>query len=205
MNQLEAFDFPTKSFRLVRLLSELQDAWKADCSSPIGEFLDSWLRRADVGNLETFSFVNQQTLVAHLYMVVVWYVEHQRHNLFAELFNGVKIDQIPDLNAQYANLASERRPVWPELDDTIKRWDKQKGGKLEPCTLQAFLEHVRNAVSHGRVEFLEGNEYRFLDQNTGKNQVPHTCIEMTFATAARLADALYLSLALDVHPPSFNS
>lgn len=201
IDKKDAFDFATKSFRLVRLLSKLQDAWVNKSACGVGKFLEDYLKNQNVGNLNSFSFVNQQTLLAHLYMVVVWYVEHQKKALFENLFKGIAISEIDSLNKQYEKVAQGSCPCWPMLDETIKKWDKKKNGELEERTLVAYLGHLRNAVSHGRVEFVDDNNYRFYDQYPNED-TPHTCLEMSFVTAGELADALYFSLSLDVYPPS---
>ena len=199
MTHNDAFDFATKSFRHVRLLGLLNQSWQNQSPEPVGQLLDSWLQKQQVGNLASFSFVNQHTLLAYLYMTVVWYVEHQGQGLFDDLFGGLLVSEIGKLNEQYAGVPTERRPTWPVLENSIITWAATPKKKPEPRTLSAYFRHLRNAVAHGRVDFLSDGDFLFFDRYPDDPK-PHTELKMNFELAALVSDALYLSLALHVYP-----
>ena len=203
MEAKDAFGYLTKSFRHVRLLGVLNEHWQTNSTVPVGQLLVSWLDKEEVGNLESFSFVNQQTLLAHMYMTIVWYTENQRRSLFSDVLGDRLVSEVATFNAQFCEVPECRRPEWPELEPTIAEWGatikKDRESVPEARTIAAYVIHLRNSVAHGQVEMTSDNSFMFRDRYPG-TQRWHTELKLTFEQAARVTDALYLTLELDVFP-----
>lgn len=121
------------------------------------------------------SLINQATLIGHAYLTLVWLWEKQPVNF---------IDVIPD-----TPLESGIAP-WPVLSQTVILWEE---GRQQPSaqTLRAWLRHVRNALSHGRVSFspLDEDTLVFADAAPGSSE-PHTLISIPPRLLSTVADIM---------------
>jgi hypothetical protein len=119
------------------------------------------------------SLINQGTLIGHAYLTMVWLWEKQRQN-FGENFPDRPLDN----------------PVapWPHLDQTVLQWENGLV-RTSHRTLQPWLRHVRNSLSHGRVWFdpIDNESLVFADALSGA-QEPHTLIRMHPQLLASVSD-----------------
>ena len=152
----------------VRLLSFLQSAVKKE------SFSES-LSEHGLDVSVTGSFINPGTLVGFAYVGLVWLREVE----------GTGFEKkIPDVALAVAD------ECWSGLNDTITKWPEGKDVKLH-----RYLKSIRNALSHGHVEFGAHSYLRLWDQK-GQGANPHTEIkilatrlgELTSAVVSRIVD-----------------
>jgi hypothetical protein len=123
----------------------------------------------------TGSFINPGTLIGFAYVGLVWLREVE----------GTGFEKkIPDVALAGAD------ECWSCLNDTITKWPEGKDVKLH-----RYLKSIRNALSHGHVEFGAHSYLRLWDQK-GQGANPHTEIkilatrlgELTSAVVSRIVD-----------------